>query len=162
MSSDFTNSQLVEMIELAALRHGVAGIHGQVQHDFAPLRGVGEHGPQFGIEIHLQVDLLAEQNSEHIRLLTQHVIQIEPFSPRHLAAFQAQPLPREFLRAAHCLRDQPYLLFRIAFAFLKPLGHGQNHRQQIVEVVSDRSRDSPRQIELSAGSGTRAGCRLRQ
>ena len=91
---------------------------------------------------------LPSRTPEHIRLLTQHRIQIEPFSPHYLAAIQAQALQRQFLCAAHCLRNQPYLLFRITFAFLKPLGHRQNHRQQIVEVMRNRSRDSSRQIEI--------------
>ena len=43
-------------------------IHGKIQHQFPPLRGVGKDGPKVNVEIHPEVDALAEQNPEGIGL----------------------------------------------------------------------------------------------
>src|SRR5580658_2056849 len=56
---------------------------------------------------------------------------------------------RQILRTAHGLRNQFDLLFRIALALLQLLGYRQNHREEIIEVVRNRSRNSPDEIDFS-------------
>ena len=63
--------------QLAALRHGVAGVHGEVHDDLVDLAGIGTNGADRGAWNHDKIDILADHAGEHFQVLGHHLVQVE-------------------------------------------------------------------------------------
>ncbi len=128
--------------ELAAVRHGVARIHGQVHDDLLDLSGIGLDGAEFGAGHHDQVDVLADQAREHLQVFGDDFVQVDDLRRQHLLAAEGEQLARkrggafggagDFLSGTakfgvgrHALEQE----FRVA----------GDHHQQVIEVVRDAS-----------------------
>ena len=79
--------------QFAALRHGVAGVDGEVHDDLVDLAGIGAHCAERGAWNHYQIDILADHAGEHFQVLGDHLVQIEHFGRQHLFAAERQQLP---------------------------------------------------------------------
>ena len=126
--------------QLAALRHGVAGVHGQVHDDLVDLAWIGAHGAQLGAWNHDQIDVLADHAREHLQVLGDHLVQIEHFGGQHLFAAEGQQLPGQRSGALRGIGD---FLRRAAQPRIgtepieQKLGVAGDHHQQVIEVVRD-------------------------
>ena len=78
--------------ELAALGHGIAGIHGQVDNDLLDLPPVGLHPPQIMLRNRDQLDVLADEASEHFLQVRDHRIQVQDLRSHDLASAEGQQL----------------------------------------------------------------------
>ena len=90
--------------KLAALRHGIAGIHGQVDDDLLDLPTVGLDPPQVGLRNRHQLDVLADEASEHFLQIRDHRIQFQYLGSENLASAEGQQLAREARRPLSALR----------------------------------------------------------
>jgi len=60
--------------ELTALRHGVAGVHGDVHDDLVDLARIGADRAQRRAWNHDQIDVLADHAGEHFQVLGDHLV----------------------------------------------------------------------------------------
>ena len=134
--------------ELAAFRHRIARVHGQVHDHLLELVGIRLHAPQIRRQHRHQRDVLADQPAQQLVHLGDDDVEVQHHGLEHLPAAVGQQLARQRGGALRRLAD-----FLHVAALAVPRGQlaqeqlriAQNRRQQIVEVV----RDAPR--ELSHG-----------
>ena len=81
--------------ELAAIRHRVARVDGEVHDHLFELDEVGLHRPEIAPVHDSNVDLLADQAPQQHRQVGQRFAEIEHLRPQRLAARERQQLPHQ-------------------------------------------------------------------
>ncbi|MBM3221259.1 MAG: hypothetical protein FJZ38_21730 [Candidatus Rokubacteria bacterium] len=126
--------------ELAAVRHRVARVHRQVEHDLRDLRRVRLDAAEPRRCLDDERDVLADQAPEH-RLDPGHRrVEIEDLGREHLLSAEREQLPRQVAGVARGLVDdahpaeQGLVALEIRF---EQLPVARDHREQTVEVVRD-------------------------
>ena len=126
--------------ELAAARHGVARIDRQIHDDLLDLAGIGFGRAQFAPRNHDQLDVFADQASQHFEVFRDHRVQIENLGSQHLLAAEGQELAGERGGAVggigNFLRGPAHRRIG-ADALQQKLAVAGDHHQQIVEVVGN-------------------------
>ena len=126
--------------QLPALRHGVAGVDRQVEQHLLDLARVGSHGAQALLQRRDELDVLADQPSQHLVRVAHDLVQVDDARLEHLLAAEGEELPRQVGRAMRGLVDLGQLHPRRVLR-LQPSGGelrvAQDGRQQVVEVVGD-------------------------
>lgn len=129
--------------EAAALRHGVAGVGGEIHQHLADLPGIGAHPAQvFGGDDH-QFYILAQHAQQQILHLRDDLVQVEDFRFQHLLAAKRQQLAGEsggaIGRLVNFARPPFQEVSRVA-----PLQHqlavADDHVEQVVEIVRHAAR----------------------
>ena len=59
------------------MRHGVAGVDGEVHDDLVDLAGIGTDGADRGAWNHHKIDILADHAGKHFQVFGHHLIQVE-------------------------------------------------------------------------------------
>ena len=91
--------------QLAAVRHGVAGVHGKVHDDLVDLTGIGADRAQTRTWNHDQIDILADHAGKHFQIFGYHFIQVEHLGGKHLFAAEGQQLPGQRSSALRGIGD---------------------------------------------------------
>src|SRR5690348_2970435 len=81
--------------ELAAVRHGVAGVETEIHEHLLDLRGVGAHGEKVFGEGELDLDFFADGFFEQRRIFADELVEIEIRGSENLAPRIGEELPRE-------------------------------------------------------------------
>ena len=137
--------------QLAAARHRIARIDGEVHDDLLEQRRVGRDLRKLTLTRTFELDRLAEDAPQHRHQLLDHVPEIDPLGLCDLPAAEREQLPRERRRSLGGLDDLLCQLECIA-AGLRPLAEHlaapEDHRQVVVEVVRDATGEAPDCLHL--------------
>jgi hypothetical protein len=126
--------------DLAAVGHGVAGVHHEVHDDLVELPPVGPDRQQAGIMAEGEGDFLADQPVEQVHELAHGVAQIQRLGLQRLLAREGQQLPDQRGGAVGVLVDLHEIgIVRVALVVAQ---HQQvampgDGGQQVVEVMRD-------------------------
>ncbi len=126
--------------------HRVAGVHRQVHEHLLDLARVAEGRPELRREAHHQSHVLSQDAQEELLAPAHHVVQVEWNRGDHLLAREGQELAGQVpgpLPGGVDLGD--VLLVHLlpgGAILLHGLGAAQDHRQEVVEVVRDPSRET--------------------
>ena len=137
--------------QLAALRHGVAGVDGQVHQDLFDLAGVGPHRAQSHGRPDGELDVLADEAREHLAGFFDEVVQVEHPRLQNLLSAEGQQLPGERRRALPGLLDLHEVRPQRVARRQRADGHfavGEDDGQQVVEVVGHAAGQSPHRFHL--------------
>ena len=89
--------------QLAAVGHGVASVHGEVQDHLFDLAGIGFDPAQFLRVDRLQFNILADEAAQHLLQVGNHGVQIQHQRLQHLFAAERQQLAGERCRPVPAL-----------------------------------------------------------
>ena len=135
----------------AAVRHGVAGVDGQVQQRKLKLRRVGLHGGQARRQGQLSPDVAAQGLAQQgAGTVLQPLVQLDPLRPQGLAAGDGQQPLRQLTAALGGATDIVGKLgapSRVGDT-LHQGQPAQHHLQQVVEVVRDAAGHLPHGLQL--------------
>ena len=124
--------------ELAALRHGIPGVDGQVHDDLFHLSWVGLHAPQGCLEQRYPLDVLTDQAPQHLVHVGHDRVEVDDLGLQNLLSAQCQKLLSKGCGAVGGRLDgfdaRPQGI-RLADAGENQLAVAPNHGQQIVEIV---------------------------
>ena len=126
--------------ELAAVRHGVAGVDREVDHDLLELVHVGLDGPEVAAVAEVELDPLAEQALQEHRQVGEPVVEVEHLRPQRLAARKRQQLAHEARGPVGVLLDlHDVLEGRVGRPVVREqqIGIADDRLQHVVEVVRD-------------------------
>ena len=124
--------------QLATVRHGVTGVHRQVDDDLLELGQVGAHRPQVPPVPHVELDPLPEQPLQQHAELGQDLAEMHHLRPQGLPPRERQQLPHEPGGPVGVLLDLHDVLER---RIRRPVVHQQQVRiaedalQHVVEVM---------------------------
>ncbi len=141
--------------------HGVPGVHAQVHHHLLQLPRVGLHPAEVRAGNDREVDVLADQASQHLLQIRQEGVEVQHFRVHDLLPAERQELAGETGGTLRGLQDllelAPLRLARLAH---QELGVPQDDAQRVVEVVGDTARPGGRPPPSSAPAATapRAAC----
>ena len=136
--------------EPSAVRHGVARVHSQVHQHLLDLAGIHFDTPG-GARHRVDLDVLADQPSEHRHDVADHHVKVDHHRLEHLPAAESQELPRQGGRAVRGGLDEPEVVSpRVAG---RQVGQGElappdDHGQQVIEVVRDAARQPAQGFHL--------------
>ena len=122
--------------QLAAARHRVAGVDGQVHHDLLQLSGIGLHAADLIRQAGDQFDVFSDQHAQHLHHVAHGLIGIEDLRFQNLLAAEGQQLASQSARSVAGALD----LFQVR-ARLRSRGIEQHiavaldDHDQIVEVM---------------------------
>lgn len=124
--------------QLAALRHGIAGIDDEVEHRHLELPGIDLGEPEARPAHEFEFDLLGNRPPQHRLDAGDQLVHVDNLRLQCLSARECEQPVRQF-RAALCrlcshLRHQPELLI-LGQARCKQFGIAQNNGEQIVEIM---------------------------
>ena len=131
--------------------HGVTRVHHQVQDDLLHLRGIGLRPARPGGRLRDQLDLLADEPSEHRRHPRHHRVQVQHLRLEGLAPAEDQELPRERPRAIGGRLDELDVVTegmvgpQVMQEDVAPPG---DHHEEVVEVVRHPRRQLPDRLDL--------------
>ena len=124
--------------DLAALRHRVARIDHEIDHDLLELVEVSLHQPEIASVLEFETDLLAgEAPHQHLQV-GQQVVDLQHLRPQGLPARERQQLPHETRRAIGVLLDlHDVLEGRIGGPVIvqQQIGIADDRSEHIVEVM---------------------------
>ncbi len=126
--------------ELAARRHGIAGVRAEIHQDLAELAGIGLHRTYRVVEDDRDLNILAHQPFDHALYLADRLIQIHNRLGAHLSAAEGQQLTGEQRGLFGCPLDFPIRLGGAIVQSLDALDDGgiaEDYSQQIVKVMGD-------------------------
>ena len=137
--------------QLAALRHGVTGVHRQVHDDLFDLARIDFHMPKVRVENGFQVHVLPDQAPEHVLGAPDNAVEVQHLDFHHvfttegqeLASQRSGPLPG----LVNCLQRVVRGVARSKVRqehFAGPRDDGQ----QIVEIMGDTARQLPDGLHL--------------
>ena len=89
--------------EFATLRHGVAGVDGEVHDDLIDLAGIGVDGAEGGAGNHDEIDVFADHAGEHFQVFGDDLVEVENLGGEHLLAAEGEELAGERGGAAAAL-----------------------------------------------------------
>ena len=137
--------------QTAAARHGVAGVHGEVEQHLVQHAAVGAHRQTHRVQVQLEADVLADDALQHLRGGRHHLVQIEVLRLHHLPPAEEQQLTRQVGATFGAGAD---LLQALAHVGRQGLDAGrelrlhQHHRQDVVEVVGDAAGELADRLHL--------------
>ena len=124
--------------ERAAIRHGIAGVDGEVEQHLLDLAGIDLDAPQIGRQRADELDVLADDAPEHVLERQHRHVEVEHLRHQHLTAAEGQQLARQrggaIGGALDALQQPPPRRMVQAFG-AERLGVAADHLQQVVEVV---------------------------
>ena len=91
--------------EPSALGHGVARVDDEVHEDLLELGAVGDNAPQRVIGLGGELDVLADETTQHRRHVADHGVEVEPPRLQHLLAAESEELARQRGRATRAPPD---------------------------------------------------------
>ena len=139
--------------ELAAVRHGVAGIDGEIDDDLLELMEVGLDRPQIARLIERQLDILAEQAREQDGQFRQHIAELKHLRAQGLLAREGKQLTHEPGGAVRVLLDvHDVLEGRVGRPVVhqQEVGEADDRRQHVVEVMGDAAGELTDRLHLLA------------
>jgi hypothetical protein len=83
------------MVSFPAMRHGIAGVDRQVHDDLLDLSGIGFDRADVRARNHDQVDVFADQPSQHFHVFRDYAVQVNDLGSQHLLAAEGQQLTGE-------------------------------------------------------------------
>ena len=135
--------------ERAAVGHRVAGVHDEVEQHLLELARVHDHGPDRG-RTQVDLDVRADEATQDLAERDHGVVRVEHDRLHHAAPAQREQLVDEGARllagAAHGLEITAGRVLR-----REPVQHqlavAEDHREQVVEVVRDATREPAERLE---------------
>ena len=137
--------------ELAAVRHGVARVDGEVHDHLLELVHVGLDEPEVAPVLEVELDALAEEAPQQHRQVRQDLAEVEDLGPQRLAAREREQLAHEARRPVGVLLDlHDVLEGRIGRAVVgqQEVRVADDGLQHVVEVVRDPARELPDRLHL--------------
>ena len=129
----------------AALRHGVAGVDGQIHEDLRQLVGVGLDDDVVGREIQRQLDVASQGMHENGGDVVDQAVGANGFDLARLPAREGKDLGRQALRLLggllHAAEVLPGRVGEAVLAHENHLAVAEDDREQVVEVVRDAARE---------------------
>ena len=125
--------------DAAALRHGVARVHAEVEQHLVQLRGIAQHRPKVGRKIRLDVDVARESLRHDLGQLADEMLELEQHALAFHAARKGEHLLDDARAAFRAALDDVQHLQRVLvleFPAQDAAGH-QDRRQDIVQVVGN-------------------------
>ena len=135
-------------LQPAPFRHGIAGIDREIENRRFQLPRVDLQRPEPRTELHVELDLLAQDAFEKAFELGQRQGEIHGLRPQRVAPREGQQLARQpfaILNRLAAAADQLHELVHdqgggLAKVHLHQAEVGDDHRQQIVEIMGDAAR----------------------
>ena len=143
----------VRIDELAAVRHGVARVDGEVHDHLLELVQVGLDRPDVAAVLDLELDRLAEQPGEQHRDVGERLVELDHLRPQRLPARERQQLPHQPGGAVGVLLDvHDVLEGRIGRPVVgeEQVGEADDGGQHVVEVVRDAAGELADRLHLLA------------
>ncbi len=138
--------------ESAAVRDRVARVQREVHHNLLDLTRVGVRARERGLELRLELHLLADQAREDRVHAVHDVVQIEHRGLQHLFTAEREQLPdqlpRAFCGGEHLLDVCPQLRCLLAGRAEREAAVADDRREQVVEVVCDAARKPSDRLQL--------------
>ena len=135
--------------QAAAGRHGVAGVHGQVEQDLLHVAGICQHC-RAGHDARLERDVLADEPAQHVLHPADHLAEIEHPDLEHLPAREGEELAGQGGGALRRGQDLVHVRpARVGLAEIVPheAAEGEDGREEVVEVVRDPAGELPHRLE---------------
>ncbi len=127
--------------------HGVAAIDHQVHDGLFELTGVRLDGGQLRVERCRQIDVFADQPTDHLFEIADQAVQVQLDRGQDLLAAEGQQLPRQI--AGALARPVDIHEDRILGVGIEPdFTQAEDNREQIVEVVGDAAGQLPYGVHL--------------
>ncbi len=139
--------------QVAAVRHGVARVDGEIDDHLLELADVCPHRPQIAPVLDLQRHLVADQPRQQHAQIGQHVGQVQHFGPQRLAARERQQLPHQRGGAVGVLLDVHDVgkgWVRRPVVGQKQVRRHDDGGQHIVEIVRDAAGELSHRLHLLA------------
>ncbi len=133
----------------APARHGVAGIDREVEQRALQLGDVGDHDGRALGQLHRGLNRLAERPAEQGGHARHQAVDVDLGRPQHLPAREGQQARRQIGAApGGSLGLARELALATAELRCQLLGVGQDHGQEIVEIVRDAARQVADRLHL--------------
>ena len=136
---------------MPAERHRIASVDDEIQHDLFDHAGIGAHIGRPRRIVKLDVNVLAENPVQHPRQVTDDDVHVDVFDLNRLTAAEREQLARQRCRALGVLRNIRNRLVEIgrqSSVLGGFFGAAENHRQDVVEVMSDSAGELPDRLQL--------------
>jgi hypothetical protein len=143
--------------ELPALGHGVPSVHDEIEEDLLHLRRVGLDAAQAAGRRRDEVDVLADEASEHGLDLADDGVQIQDLRSEHLLPAEGEELAREVGRVLGGLLDEadpPVQGIARREPTVEEVGMAPDHGEEIVEVVRQPAGQASDALHLLGPAGT--------
>jgi len=124
--------------DLPTVRHGVAGVDGQIHEHLLDLSGDGLHRHRRRIGHHHQFDVLAGHRPQQPAHVQDQSVEVEHLRGQRLPSGEGEELPRESIRPLSSRADLAESLIDDGVRFrgrLDDVRHPDDHLKQVVEVV---------------------------
>ena len=137
--------------ELAAVRHGVAGIDREVDDHLLELGDVGLDRPQVAAVHDVERDVLADQPAQQHVEIGQRLAEVEHLRPQRLLAREGQQMPHQARGAVGVLLDLHDVLERRIgrpVRVQQEVGRHHDGAEHVVEVVRDAAGELADRLHL--------------
>ena len=124
--------------ECSAGRHGIFGVHGQIQYHLIDLSSVGANGTGPRVKISGQVDVFADQPFDHGADRRKRLVEVKDLERQHLAPAEGQELPgqgRRPLAGGQDLRQRTTKRILGPHLVQHERGAPVDDGEQVVEIV---------------------------
>jgi len=139
-------------LERPAVRHGVPGVHGEVEQHLRELVRVRHDRPHAGAERRGEGDPLADRARQELLEVRDHLVQGQHLRAEELLARQGEELARDADGPVRRLDDPLEALPRARVAgrelAQEEVGVPEHDREHVGEVVGDPAREAPDRLHL--------------
>ncbi len=136
---------------MAAAGHGIARVEDEVEERGLDLVGIGQGRPQLGGELLADLDMLAHGTMQQVVHADDDLIEVDRLRAQLLAAREGEELLRQLLGAARRQRGRSHQAQQarlVAELALEQLEIAGDHREHVVEVVSDAAGELAHRLHL--------------
>ena len=132
-------------------RHGIPGIHSEIEHDLLDLHEICLHRGKVGGKVEHQLDVFSDYATEQLLRPPQHIVQVQRLVLGLAFSAEGEQLTREAARPGRGSDDLLEVLLQgVVFRDVgqADLAMSSDDREQVVEVVGDTSHQPPQHLEL--------------